>query len=169
MTTLKSFASWLDTALCEAAMPVERRIAVLPISMTRPLKVRPGTASMLISAILIEFHVDDVGLVHLHFSSDERHVRDGHDGACRGVLNTGNHGFTYAYGQIGDDSLERSHRVVFSEHVGNTDQRGADLSDAALGSLELGASLDALCAGLAPDRASDSRTAAAAESNSALR
>src|SRR5579885_636615 len=34
ITTLKSLASWLDTALCEAATPVERTIAVLPISIT---------------------------------------------------------------------------------------------------------------------------------------
>src|ERR1035438_753195 len=31
-TTLKSLASWLETALWEAARPVERRMAVLPIS-----------------------------------------------------------------------------------------------------------------------------------------
>src|SRR5262249_53897840 len=49
-TTLKSFASWLETALWLAATPVERRIAVLPISMTWPLKVLFGMASMVTSA-----------------------------------------------------------------------------------------------------------------------
>src|ERR1700728_2030086 len=48
--TLKSFASWLDVVLCDAARPVERRIAVLPISITRPVKVLFGMASIEISA-----------------------------------------------------------------------------------------------------------------------
>ena len=48
-TTLKSLASWLEMALWEAATPVERRMAVSPISVTWPLKVRLGTASMVIS------------------------------------------------------------------------------------------------------------------------
>src|ERR1700730_806452 len=55
MTTLKSLASWLEIALCEAATPVERRIAVLPISVTCPLKVLLGMASMVISAICPSF------------------------------------------------------------------------------------------------------------------
>ncbi len=42
ITTLKSLASWLEMALCEAAIPEERRMAVLPISVTWPLKVRLG-------------------------------------------------------------------------------------------------------------------------------
>ncbi len=50
ITTLKSFASWLDTALCDAAKPVERRIAVLPISITVPLNVLFGIASIVMSA-----------------------------------------------------------------------------------------------------------------------
>src|SRR5580704_5892704 len=50
-TTLKSFASWLDVLLCEAARPVERRMAVLPISMTCPAKVLLGMASMVIAAV----------------------------------------------------------------------------------------------------------------------
>src|ERR1035438_9856313 len=49
-TTLKSLASWLEIALCEAATPVERRIAVLPISVTWPTYVLLGMASMVISA-----------------------------------------------------------------------------------------------------------------------
>src|SRR5579862_7297093 len=49
-TTLKSLASWLEMALCDAARPVERRIAVLPISVTWPLNVLLGMASMVISA-----------------------------------------------------------------------------------------------------------------------
>ena len=36
ITTLKSLASWLEMALCEAATPEERRIAVLPISLRVP-------------------------------------------------------------------------------------------------------------------------------------
>ena len=54
-TTLKSLASWLEMALCEAARPVERRIAVLPISITWPLKVWFGMASMVTSAIWSSF------------------------------------------------------------------------------------------------------------------
>src|SRR5690242_7984104 len=50
MVTLKSFASWLEVLLCEAATPVDRRIAVLPISMTCPLNVLLGIASIVISA-----------------------------------------------------------------------------------------------------------------------
>ena len=34
ITTLKSLASWLEIALWVAATPVERRMAVLPISTT---------------------------------------------------------------------------------------------------------------------------------------
>ena len=50
MTTLKSLASWLEMALCEAATPVDRRMAVLPISVTSPLKVLLGMASMVMFA-----------------------------------------------------------------------------------------------------------------------
>src|ERR1039458_788999 len=50
-TTLKSLASWLETALWEAARPVERRMAVLPISMTWPLKVLLGMGSTVMSAV----------------------------------------------------------------------------------------------------------------------
>ena len=49
-TTLKSLASWLEVVLVEAARPVERRIAVLPISITCPVKVLFGMASTEISA-----------------------------------------------------------------------------------------------------------------------
>jgi len=55
MTTLKSLASWLETALWEAARPVERKIAVLPISMTRPVKVFSGIASMVTLAVCPNF------------------------------------------------------------------------------------------------------------------
>src|ERR1017187_4550272 len=51
ITTLKSLASWLEMALCEAATPVDRRIAVSPISVTWPVNVLLGIASMVISAI----------------------------------------------------------------------------------------------------------------------
>src|ERR1039458_3028762 len=51
ITTLKSLASWLEIALCEAATPVDRRIAVLPISVTWPLNVLLGMASMVTSAV----------------------------------------------------------------------------------------------------------------------
>ena len=83
-TTLKSLASWLEMALCEAARPVERRMAVLPISVTWPLKVLLGMASMVMSAGWSELHVDDVGLIHFDFGGDQRHVRDGHDDAAGG-------------------------------------------------------------------------------------
>src|SRR5580704_6210852 len=49
-TTLKSLASWLDVLLVDAARPVERRIAVLPISITCPANVLLGIASTVISA-----------------------------------------------------------------------------------------------------------------------
>src|SRR5579871_2639207 len=45
-TTLKSFASWLEVVLCDAARPEERRIAVLPISITLPAKDLSGIASI---------------------------------------------------------------------------------------------------------------------------
>src|ERR1035438_6465106 len=51
ITTLKSLASWLEMALCDAATPVDRRIAVLPISVTWPLNVLLGMASMVTSAV----------------------------------------------------------------------------------------------------------------------
>ena len=41
----------MPVLLCDAAKPVERRIAVLPISTTWPLNVLPGMASMVISAV----------------------------------------------------------------------------------------------------------------------
>src|SRR3569833_4508363 len=46
ITTLKSLASWLDVVLWDAATPVDRTIAVLPISITWPSKVRLGIASI---------------------------------------------------------------------------------------------------------------------------
>src|SRR5438874_5416256 len=49
-TTRKSLASWLDTLLCDAARPVERTMAVLPISVTCPLKTLFGMASIVTSA-----------------------------------------------------------------------------------------------------------------------
>src|SRR5260370_32049217 len=55
ITTLKSLASWLDTALWEAARPVERRMAVLPISTTWPLYVLFGMASIAMSAFWSSF------------------------------------------------------------------------------------------------------------------
>src|SRR6266566_1986149 len=54
-TTLKSLASWLEMALWEAAIPVERRMAVLPISLTWPLKVLLGIASMVTSTAWLSF------------------------------------------------------------------------------------------------------------------
>src|SRR5579875_581597 len=51
MTTLKSLASWLEVALCEAARPLERRMAVLPMSVTLPVKVLLGMASMVMLAV----------------------------------------------------------------------------------------------------------------------
>src|ERR1700682_3422554 len=50
ITTLKSLASWLEMALWLAATPVERKIAVLPISVTWPLKILLGMASIVTSA-----------------------------------------------------------------------------------------------------------------------
>src|SRR5579862_683451 len=50
-TTLKSFASWLDVVVCDAAKPVDRTMAVLPISITWPLNVLFGMASIVTSAV----------------------------------------------------------------------------------------------------------------------
>ena len=49
-TTLKSFASWLEVVDWELARPVERMMALLPISVTLPLKVLLGMASIVTSA-----------------------------------------------------------------------------------------------------------------------
>ena len=45
-TTLKSFASWLAEVCCDVETPVERTMALLPISVTTALKVFLGIASM---------------------------------------------------------------------------------------------------------------------------
>src|SRR5208283_2328215 len=45
-TTLKSLASWLLVVVCVVAKPELRRTACEPISVTLPLKIFPGTASM---------------------------------------------------------------------------------------------------------------------------
>src|SRR5271167_634301 len=55
ITTLKSLASWLDVVLWEAATPVDRTMAVSPISITCPLKVLFGMASMVTSAGWLSF------------------------------------------------------------------------------------------------------------------
>ena len=49
-TTLKSFASCVVEVCCEVATPVERTIALSPISVTTPVKLLRGMASMVTSA-----------------------------------------------------------------------------------------------------------------------
>ena len=82
-TTLKSFASWLAEVCCEVETPVERTMALLPISVTTALKVFFGIASMVTSAGWPRRHVDDVGFVDLDFGGDDRHVGQSSSACCR--------------------------------------------------------------------------------------
>ena len=47
---------------------------------------------------LVQLHVHNVGLIHLNFGSDDRHVGNRHDGAGGGILHARNHGFAHAHG-----------------------------------------------------------------------
>ena len=82
-TTLKSLASWLAEIRCEVATPVERTMALLPISVTTAVKGLLGNGVDRDFGGLAELHVDDVGLVHLHFGGNDRHVGKRHRACCR--------------------------------------------------------------------------------------
>ena len=49
-TTLKSLASWVLVVVCVVVSPELRSTACDPISVTLPLKIFPGTASIVTSA-----------------------------------------------------------------------------------------------------------------------
>src|SRR5579863_3377275 len=89
-TTLKSFASWLPVVDCVEARPELRSTACVPTSVTFPLKNFPGMASMVTSASS-HFHAHDVGFIHHHFGGHHGHIRNGHQVAAGGVLDSGNH------------------------------------------------------------------------------
>ena len=123
MTTLKSFASWLEVVLCDAATPVERRIAVLPISITWPLKVLFGMASMVMSAVWSSFTLTMsvsstfTSAVMSDMSAIVMMVLAGR------ILDARDHGFAGAHRQIGDHAVERRHDIVTGAHIGEARQR----------------------------------------------
>ena len=47
--------------------------------------------------LLIQFDVDDVGFVHFYLSRDQGHVRNRHDSAARGALDSLNHRLPYPH------------------------------------------------------------------------
>ena len=66
---------------------------------------------------LIHLDIDDVRLIDLDFGRDNRHVGNGHDGTGSGALHTGNHGFANTNRQVGDQAVNRSNDVVFTQNV----------------------------------------------------
>ena len=97
---------------------------------------------------LAEGHVDDIGLIHLDFGGDQRHVGDGHDDGAVLVLEAGHDGFADADGEVGDHAVERGEGVVLLQQVVEADQVSLRHRDPALGGGELGGDLLALGAGL---------------------
>ena len=70
MTTTLKLVAWVV-----AAWPAAW-IGLLPISVTFAVKVWPGMASIVTLAGWPICHARDVGLVHVHFGLDHRHIRD---------------------------------------------------------------------------------------------
>jgi len=62
-------------------------------------------------------HIDDVGLIHLHFGRDDGHVRQGHQEAAVGILNAGNHVVADTFRQIADDAVDRRGVCGFVQNV----------------------------------------------------
>ena len=58
-------------------------IGLLPTSVTLPVNVLSGMASMLHLGELADLHDRDVGLVDLDLGLDDRHVGDGAAAPCR--------------------------------------------------------------------------------------
>ena len=117
---------------------------MLPISITWPLNVLFGDRVDGDVGRLVELDVDDIGLIHLDFGGDQRHVGDGHDEACGRVLNARHHGFADAHRQIGHHAVERADRVVLLQNVVEAGQGGVHLRDAPLRTIELRRRLFAL-------------------------
>ena len=64
-TTLKSLASSLAAVCCEVETPVERTIALLPISVTIALKVLLGNGVNGDFGRLSHFDIYNIGFIHL--------------------------------------------------------------------------------------------------------
>ena len=82
-------------------------MAVLPISITCPLKVLFGDGVDGDLGRLVEFHVDDIGLIHLHLGGDQGHVRNRHDQRACLILKTGNHGLAGPHRQVRHHAFNR--------------------------------------------------------------
>ena len=144
MTTLKSLASWLEVALCDAARPVDRRIAVLPISITLPVKVRFGIASMVtladwptctltmsVSSTFTSAVISDISAMVMMVDAAE-------------FCTPGTTVSPDAHRQVGDHAIQRRDGIVFGQHVVQPRQPGLRLRDPALGGGELRGRLRAL-------------------------
>ena len=136
-TTLKSFASWLAEVCCEVETPVERTMALLPISVTTALNVFLGIASMLTSAGWPSLHVDDVGFVHLDFGGDDGHVGQSHERAARRILDADDDGLAFPHRQVRDHAVVGRGVGGLLQHVGGVRQVGAVLRDVAIGGVLL--------------------------------
>ncbi len=128
-------------ALWEAARPVERRMAVLPISMTCPLKVLLGMASMVMSAAWPSFTLTmSVSSTFTSAVISDMSAMVMMSDAGR-VLDAENHGFADAHGQVGDHAVEGRRDQSARQYVRRSDQVGLGQRDPALGSRQLGGGL----------------------------
>ena len=74
--------------------------------------------------VLTHAHVDDVGFVDLYFGGDDGHVRESHQEAAVGILNTGHDVLAEANRQIADDSVDRRDVGGLVQNVAGAGEHG---------------------------------------------
>ena len=92
---------------------------------------------MVTSAGWPSLHVHDIGLVHLYFGGDDRHVGDRHQGAAGRVLDAHDHGLAFAHRKVGDDAVVGRGVGRSCRDVRGARQGGIVLLDVALRGIDL--------------------------------
>ena len=105
-TTLKSLASSVPVVDWLVAIPVVRRKAWSPTSVTWPLKMRPGRASTVTSTPWLSLTLTMSVSSTLTSAVMTRHVGEGHEGGAFGVLDAEDDGFAFADGDVGDEAVK---------------------------------------------------------------
>ena len=92
---------------------------------------------MVTSAGWPSLHVDDVGLVHLDFGGDDRHVGQRHQRAAGRILDADDDRLAFAHRQVGDHAVVGCGVSGLLQDVGGVRQVGAVLRDVAFGGILL--------------------------------
>ena len=116
-TTLKSLASSVPVVDCDVAYAAGAQQSLVSNQRHMALEdlARDGVDGHV--GGLAKLHIDDIGLVHLHFRGDHAHVGQRHQGRAGRVLNAGDHRFAFLDRHVGDDTVKRRDRDGFVEHV----------------------------------------------------